>query len=65
MHNICADVDRWVYVTDRENHRVQVFEDFTIFPSFPSKAGIQKGKGCPIQSAGRLWTPALSGVTEV
>jgi hypothetical protein len=25
-HNICADVDGWVYVADRENHRVQVFD---------------------------------------
>ena len=25
-HNICADSDGWVYVADRENHRVQVFD---------------------------------------
>ncbi|MBV9556608.1 MAG: SBBP repeat-containing protein, partial [Pseudolabrys sp.] len=25
-HNICCDADGWVYVADRENHRVQVFE---------------------------------------
>ena len=25
-HNIVADVDGWVYVADRENHRVQVFD---------------------------------------
>ena len=25
-HNICTDVDGWVYVADRENHRVQVFD---------------------------------------
>jgi sugar lactone lactonase YvrE len=25
-HNICADADGWVYVADRENHRVQVFD---------------------------------------
>jgi hypothetical protein len=24
-HNICCDVDGWVYVADRENHRVQIF----------------------------------------
>jgi len=24
-HNICADAEGWVYVADRENHRVQVF----------------------------------------
>ena len=25
-HNICTDADGWVYVADRENHRVQVFD---------------------------------------
>ncbi|MGF6873543.1 peptidyl-alpha-hydroxyglycine alpha-amidating lyase family protein [Paraburkholderia sp. MM5477-R1] len=25
-HNICADPDGWVYVADRENHRIQVFD---------------------------------------
>src|ERR1700752_2709343 len=25
-HNICCDVEGWVYVADRENHRVQVFD---------------------------------------
>jgi hypothetical protein len=24
-HNVCCDADGWVYVADRENHRVQVF----------------------------------------
>jgi DNA-binding beta-propeller fold protein YncE len=26
VHNICTDADGWVYVADRENHRVQVFD---------------------------------------
>ncbi len=26
VHNICSDADGWVYVADRENHRVQVFD---------------------------------------
>jgi DNA-binding beta-propeller fold protein YncE len=25
-HNICCDAEGWVYVADRENHRVQVFD---------------------------------------
>jgi DNA-binding beta-propeller fold protein YncE len=25
-HNICCDEDGWVYIADRENHRVQVFD---------------------------------------
>lgn len=26
VHNICADGEGWLYVADRENHRVQVFD---------------------------------------
>jgi DNA-binding beta-propeller fold protein YncE len=26
VHNICTDADGWVFVADRENHRVQVFD---------------------------------------
>src|SRR5881227_3032280 len=26
VHNICCDPDGWIYVADRENHRVQVFD---------------------------------------
>ena len=26
VHNICTDADGWVYVADRENHRVRVFD---------------------------------------
>ena len=25
-HNVCTDKDGWVFVADRENHRVQVFD---------------------------------------
>lgn len=25
-HNICCDLDGWVYVADRENHRIQIFD---------------------------------------
>ncbi len=25
-HNICCDPDGWVYVADRENHRIQIFD---------------------------------------
>lgn len=25
-HNICCDADGWVYIADRENHRVQIFD---------------------------------------
>jgi len=26
VHSVCTDKDGWVYVADRENHRVQIFE---------------------------------------
>src|SRR5246127_1393030 len=26
VHNICCDADGWVYIADRENHRVQLFD---------------------------------------
>lgn len=26
VHNVCCDRDGWVYVADRENHRIQVFD---------------------------------------
>ena len=26
IHNICCDDEGWVYVADRENHRIQVFD---------------------------------------
>jgi len=25
-HNVCCDADGWVYVADRENHRIQIFD---------------------------------------
>lgn len=26
VHNVCCDAEGWVYVADRENHRIQVFD---------------------------------------
>jgi DNA-binding beta-propeller fold protein YncE len=26
VHNVVTDAEGWVYVADRENHRVQVFD---------------------------------------
>ncbi|MEE2885197.1 MAG: peptidyl-alpha-hydroxyglycine alpha-amidating lyase family protein [Chloroflexota bacterium] len=26
VHNICVDDDGWVYIADRENHRIQIFD---------------------------------------
>jgi len=41
VHNICCDADGWVYVADRENHRVQVFDGdgkFVAEPAPPVRA---------------------------
>jgi len=35
-HNICCDLDGWVYVADRENHRVQVFDGSGKYASEPN-----------------------------
>jgi len=42
-------------------------DGFAALLVIPAKAGIQKRQGWggrPIQAAGRLWTPALAGVTK-
>lgn len=58
-HNICCDSDGWVYVADRENHRIQVFdgngryETQINFLHRPSGLGIF-GKTCPLCIVGEL-----------
>ena len=52
-HNICCDDDGWVYVADRESHRVQVFDGKGKYETQwnnlhrPSGLFMPKGK-CPI-----------------
>ena len=52
-HNICCDDDGWVYVADRESHRVQVFDGKGRYETQwnnlhrPSGLFMPKGK-CPI-----------------
>lgn len=58
-HNICCDVDGWVYVADRENHRVQVFDGNGKFETQwhnmhrPSALYLTPGK-CPICYLGEI-----------
>ena len=58
-HNICCDTDGWVYVADRENHRVQVFDGNGRFENQinnmhrPSGLAITPGK-CPYCIVGEL-----------
>jgi sugar lactone lactonase YvrE len=58
-HNICCDSDGWVYVADRENHRVQVFDGNGRYEKQinnmhrPSGLAITPGK-CPCCIVGEL-----------
>ena len=53
-HNICCDGDGWVYVADRENHRVQVFDSEGRYETQwnnlhrPSAMFMQAGAKCPV-----------------
>ena len=63
-HNICCDPDGWVYVADRESHRVQVFDGQgryqTQWNNLHRPCGLFLGKGrCPVCYVGELG-PALA-----
>jgi hypothetical protein len=53
-HNICCDGDGWVYVADRENHRVQVFDKNGKYETQwnnlhrPSAIYMTPGQRCPV-----------------
>jgi len=59
VHNICCDADGWVYVADRENHRVQVFNCDGVYETQwnnlhrPSALYITPGK-CPVCFIGEI-----------
>ena len=42
-HNIIADRDGWLYVSDRENHRVQIFDSNGRFETQSSVGSISRG----------------------
>jgi DNA-binding beta-propeller fold protein YncE len=58
-HNISCDEDGWVYVADRENHRIQIFDDNGRFQTQwhdlhrPSGMYMPPGK-CPICYVGEI-----------
>ena len=58
-HNISCDADGWVYVADRENHRIQVFDGNGRFETQwhdlhrPSGIYMPRGK-CPICYVGEI-----------
>jgi DNA-binding beta-propeller fold protein YncE len=58
-HNICCDPDGWVYVADRESHRVQIFDGKgryeTQWNNLHRPCSLFLGKGkCPICYVGEL-----------
>lgn len=58
-HNICCDEDGWVYVADRESHRIQVFDGNGNYETQinnlhrPSALFLDKGK-CPVCYIGEI-----------
>jgi len=58
-HNIACDEDGWVYVADRENHRIQVFDGEGRFEAQwhdlhrPSGLAMPRGK-CPVCYVGEI-----------
>ena len=58
-HNICCDPDGWVYVADRENHRIQIFDGNGRFETQivnmhrPSALALAPGR-CPICYVGEI-----------
>jgi NHL repeat len=58
-HNICCDGDGWVYVADRENHRIQVFDGNgkyeTQINNFHRPSALMlSGRRCPICYIGEI-----------
>ena len=59
-HNICCDGDGWVYVADRENHRVQVFDGKGRYETEwntvhrPSAIFMRQGSRCPVCYVGEI-----------
>lgn len=59
VHNICADQDGWIYVADRENRRIQVFDSEgryeTQFVNLARPCGLALGRGAePMLVIGEL-----------
>ena len=72
-HNICCDPDGWVYVADRENHRVQVFDGNgkfeTQWKSTPAKRHVHGGRPRPARLHRRGWPlwrdqPGLAEISD-
>src|SRR3984893_17568046 len=64
-HNICCDSDGWVYVADRENHRVQVFDGQGRFEA--QWHDMHRPSGLPLERGdeGRLYGGEIGGALPV
>jgi NHL repeat len=67
-HNITCDADGWVYVADRENHRVQVFDGNgkyeTQWNNLHRPCGLFMPPGkCPVRSRSRQNDPEFGELT--
>jgi sugar lactone lactonase YvrE len=64
-HNICCDGDGWVYVADRENHRIQVFDGDGRFETqwhdMHRPSGLYQERG----GEGRLYVGEIGGALAV
>jgi hypothetical protein len=64
-HNICCDADGWVYVADRENHRIQVFDGSGRFETqwhdMHRPSGLYLERGGP----GRFYIGEIGGALAV
>ncbi len=54
VHNVCCDADGWVYVADRENHRVQVFDVNRNVPNLGPRLSIVSHEGKILARLGAL-----------
>jgi DNA-binding beta-propeller fold protein YncE len=69
VHNICCDDEGWVYVADRENHRVQVFDGNGRFETqwhdLARPCGLFVGRGTsPLAYVGELGPETVATLTK-
>ncbi|HEX4996006.1 MAG TPA: hypothetical protein VFX87_13575, partial [Methylomirabilota bacterium] len=64
-HNICCDADGWVYVADRENHRVQVFDGNGKYQTQWNNMGRPSGLHLERGAQGRFYVGEVGGGVAV
>jgi DNA-binding beta-propeller fold protein YncE len=64
-HNICCDAEGWVYVADRENHRVQVFDGNGTYETQWANMGRPSGLYLERGAQGRFYIGEVGGGVAV